>query len=214
MPRVNLMPPEIAEAERFRRLQLAMGGAVVVSAALVAMLYQHAKSGISSAQSQLDAAKTQQTSLQTKLGSLSQVSTVFADVQTKQNLLHDAMGSEIRWSYMLNDLLLRIPSNVWLTSIQANETVAGIGQATTTTTVPSLGTDAGIGSVTFNGVAFRHDDVAAWLDALAKEKGFSDPNFSNSTETAIGTRGVVAFGSSVGLNPDALSNRYVPKAGS
>jgi len=34
MPRVNLMPPEIAEAARFRRFQLAMGGAVVGAVAV------------------------------------------------------------------------------------------------------------------------------------------------------------------------------------
>jgi hypothetical protein len=35
MPRVNLMPPEIAEAAKFRRFQLAMGGAVVAAVGIL-----------------------------------------------------------------------------------------------------------------------------------------------------------------------------------
>jgi len=213
MPRVNLMPPEIAEAERFRRLQLAMGGAVLVTAVLVAGLYQHAKSGISDSQAQVTTAKAQQTSLQTKLNSLSNVSATYAAVQAKQMVLQQAMGQEIRWSYMLNDLSFRIPSNVWLTTIQASETAAGDAGSTTIPVTLSDGTTS-LGTVSFNGVAFKHDDVATWLDSLAKEKGFSDPTFSSSTENLIGTRDVVDFGTSVALSSSALSNRYVTKAGS
>jgi Tfp pilus assembly protein PilN len=215
MPRVNLMPPEIAEALRFRRLQLAMGGAVLVSAVLVAGLYTHAKSGISGAQSQLTTAQGQQTTLQTKLNGLASVRTTYADVQSKQQLLQQAMGQEIRWSYMLNDLSFRIPSDVWLTSLQATEATTGVGATDSnvaTTPLPGAPTTT-LGTVTFTGIAFKHDDVATWLDSLAKEKGFADPTFTSSSETAIGTRGVVGFSTSTDLTSKALSNRY-NKAGS
>lgn len=215
LPRVNLMPPEIAEALRFRRLQLAMGGAVLVSAVLVGALYSHAKGGIADAQTQLTTAQNQQTALQTKLNGLSSVRTTFADVEAKQQLLQQAMGQEIRWSYMLNDLSFRIPNNVWLTSVQATEDPAGVGAAaavSSTTPVPGTLTSS-LGTVTFSGIAFKHDDVATWLDALAKEKGFAQPTFTSSSETAIGTRRLVGFNSSVQLTEHALSNRY-NKAGS
>ena len=211
MPRVNLMPPEIAEAARFRQLQLVMGGAVVISAVLVGGLYQHAKSGISDAQAQLTSAQAQQTSLQTKLTSLNSVSQTFASVHAKQALLQEAMGQEIRWSYMLNDLSFRIPSNVWVTTIQASEntpTAPGAAPPATSATDPTA-----IGTVLFNGVAFNHDDVATWLDALAKERGYANPTFSSSTETRIGLRDVVDYSTSVDVTAKALSNRY-NKAGS
>jgi Tfp pilus assembly protein PilN len=214
MPRVNLMPPEIADAERFRRLQLAMGGAVVLAAVVVGALYMHAKSGISAAQQQVNTAQSQNAALQSKLNSLSAVKTTFAEVQTKQQLLQQAMGQEIRWSYMLNDLSLRIPSNVWLTGMSATETTVG---ANATTPVPSTvpgGPVSDIGTISFSGVGFQHDDVATWLDALAKERGFTQPTFSSSAETAIGGRGVVDFSTTAVIDVKALSNRYIQKAGS
>ncbi len=72
----------------------------------------------------------------------------------------------------------------------------------------------GIGSVNFSGTAFQHDDVANWLQSIAKVKGFADATFSSSTKAVIGPKGVVNFGSSVTLTPRALSNRYTLKAGS
>jgi len=203
LPRVNLMPPEIAEAERFRRVQLAMGGAVVLSALVVGLLYQHSRSGVSSAQHELTAAQDEHTALQSKVGNLSSISQTFAEVQAKKALLSEAMGQEIRWSYVLNDLSYRVPNDFWLTAIQATETVVD-----PTATPSATQTPGSLGTVAFNGIALKHDDVAAWLDALAKEKGFSNPTFSNSSEGEIGTRTVYFNQESVDVTSDALSNRF------
>jgi Tfp pilus assembly protein PilN len=212
MPQVNLMPPEIAEAQRLHQLQRGMAGAMVVSALLVGGLYFHAKSGMSSAQNELAASKGQNASLETKYNSLNYVETDFAQAQAKAQMLDTAMGQEIRWSFVLNDLSTRVPNNVWLTGLSAAETAAP--GSTAPAAVAPLGGAAGIGTVTFSGTAFSHDDVASWLEAMAKVKGFADPVFSNSTKAVIGTRSVVNFGSSTTVTTGALSNRYTPKAGS
>jgi Tfp pilus assembly protein PilN len=119
------------------------------------------------------------------------------------------MGDEIRWSTYLNDLSLRMPDNVWLTNISALENSAGA-----VPTAPGAPASTAIGTVTFAGVAFSHDDVASWLEALAKEKGFANPYFTNATETPIGPRTVDNFTSSVDLGPNAKSGRYTKPAGS
>jgi Tfp pilus assembly protein PilN len=201
LPRVNLLPPEIAEAARFRRIQLAMGGAVVVAVIAVAGLHVHAKSGVSSAQQSLATAQASNTALNAKLSSLAHVSATYAQVQNQRTMLQTAMGSEIDWSYMLTDLSLRMPSNVWLTAIQATETT--VPGATTTTASPGS-----IGTMAFNGVGYKHDDVATWLNMLAKERGYDTPTFTGSTETSIGLRHVVDFSSTATLTPAAQSNRY------
>jgi len=212
-PRVNLMPPEIAEAARFRRLQMVMAGAVAVAVVIVAFLYMNAKSGVSSAQNQVDAASQQHTALQTKLNGLSTVEQTYSEVSAKQALLTQAMGQEVRWSYLLNDLSLRLPSNVWLTGLEATESAAGSTSAVTT--LPGTNsTSAPIGTVAFSGVGLKHDDVATLLDSLAKERGLEQPVFSNSTENTIGSRNVVVYSVSSPLDSKALSLRYTQKAGS
>ena len=210
MPRVNLMPPEIAEAAKFRRFQLAMGGAVVGAVAVVVALYMSAHGGVASAQTQVDNAKQQNIALQAQLAQLSSVQDVYTQVAARQAMLGQAMGDEIRWSTYLNDLSLRVPDHVWLTNMNAVEN-SGTAPAAGT---PGAPVSTAIGTVTFSGVAFSHDDVATWLEVLAKEKGYANPYFTNSSESAIGPRTVDNFSSTVDLGPDAKSGRYTKPAGS
>jgi Tfp pilus assembly protein PilN len=211
MPRVNLMPPEIADAAKFRRFQFAMGGAVVGAVAVVVALYMSAHGGVASAQTQLANAKQQNIALQAQLAQLNSVQDVYAQVSARQAMLSQAMGDEIRWSTYLNDLSLRVPDHVWLTSITATQNATG---SLPTTTTPGAVASTAIGNVTFAGIAFSHDDVATWLEMLAKEKGYDNPYFTSSAEAKIGPRTVDNFTSSVDLGPDAKSGRYTKPAGS
>lgn len=206
LPRVNLLPPEIQEAARFRRFQFAMVAAGIGAVVVVGGLAYNAHHGVTKAQVQLDAAKQQQTTLQSQRAALQSVQDVYDQVSAKKAMLAEAMAPEVRWSYYLNDLSLKIPDHVWLSSVTATESGSTSGPApaaSAATLVP-----AGLGTVTFAGTAFSHDDVATWLDALAKERGFTNVYFSSSTKTLIGTRPVVNFSSSVTLSPTALSGRF------
>jgi Tfp pilus assembly protein PilN len=211
MPRVNLMPPEIAEAAKFRRFQLAMGGAVVGAVGIVVALYLSAHAGVASAQNQVTEAQQQHTALQAQRAQLQSVEDVYSQVAAKQTMLSTAMSDEIRWSTYLNDLSLRIPDHVWLTNVVATENTAGTLPPTTT---PSATASTAIGNVAFTGFAFSHDDVATWLEAVGKEKGYANPYFTNSTETTIGPRTFDNFTSSVDLSEAAKSGRYTKPAGS
>ena len=71
----------------------------------------------------------------------------------------------------------------------------------------------GIGTVTFTGVGFKHDDVAVWLDSLAKQKGYVNPYFTSSTKALLGNRSTVNFTSTVTMTADALSGRYTTPQG-
>jgi Tfp pilus assembly protein PilN len=207
LPRVNLLPPEIAENRRFRRLQGLMGLALVGALVLVGAGYEWAHHGVTAARAQLAVAQQQTSALDAKLARFAYVKQTQAQVAADHILLTQAMGQQVLWSHYLTDLSLLIPDTVWLTQVQASETSAG---GSTTSTAPQSSVFApGIGTLTFTGVAFSHDDVANWLVALAKQRGFANVYFSNSTETKAGSKTLVDFTSSVSLTSDALSNRYV-----
>ncbi|HTL24582.1 MAG TPA: PilN domain-containing protein [Mycobacteriales bacterium] len=206
LPRVNLLPPEIAQKRAFRRVQLGMGAAVLASVAVVGGLYVSAAHGVTTAQSDLDAARTQQTALQHQLSSYAGVTAIYNAADAAQAQLTVAMGDEVRYSQLLNDLSLAIPGNVWLNNLSFTQggpalTAAAPGAVTTTGVAP-------IGTATFQGVAFSHDDVATWLEALGRLKTYANPYFSSSTEALIGARPVVNFSSTVDVTPTAQSHRY------
>lgn len=210
LPRVNLLPPEIEQQRRFRHVQAGLGGAVVASLVAVGALLVAANAQVGNAQDDLDANKAQAVQLQSNVDEYAEVPLVFGQVEASRAQLGEAMGQEIRWSYFLNDLSLKIPRHVWLDSM----TVVSTGTVAAAT--PTVGQYAavGIGSVAFEGHAYRHNDVAAWLNSLAKQKGYTQPYFTESTADPLATDvDSVKFSSQVTLTEDALSKRYTEKAG-
>ena len=204
LPKVNLLPPEIAESARFRKVQMGLAGGVLAAIGVVAMLYVGASGSLSEANTELETAQATGAELQAESAKYSDVTAVYAQAAAAEAMLAQAMGEEVRYSQFLNDLSLTVPENVWVKNVT-------FAQAATP---PALGsTEPGIGTVTFSGIGFKHDDVAVWLESLAKQKGYANPYFSSSTEALIGTRPTVNFSSTVTLTPDALSKRYTAPAG-
>ncbi|MCW2713546.1 MAG: Fimbrial assembly family protein [Frankiales bacterium] len=204
LPRVNLLPPEIADRMRFRRIQYGLGAGVLAAAGVVALLFVGAMGSVDDANAELTRATGTGAGLQAQTAKYADVRAVYAQAAGAEAMLTRAMGEEVRFSQFLNDLSLTKPANVWLTQATfAQEPVAPTGGAT----VPS------IGNVTFAAMAFEHDDVATWLEALAKQKGYSTPYLSASTKSLIGKREVVEHSSVVLLTPEALSGRYTAPAG-
>jgi Tfp pilus assembly protein PilN len=214
LPRVNLLPPEIEEQRRFRKVQVGLIGGVVVAAGIVGALAVLANSQVNDAQSELDAAKSQEKALQVQVNSFAEVPLVYAQVEAAEAQLAQAMGQEIRWSYFLNDISLRTPGKVWLTSMSVTQNVDAAAAAVAAPTPADGVMTPGIGTVQFEGKGFTHNDVASWLDALAKQKGLTQPYFSSSTKEEIGNESAVTFSSQATITEDALSKRYTEKAGS
>jgi Tfp pilus assembly protein PilN len=215
LPRVNLLPPEIEEQRRFKRVQAGLGGGVVAAVGVVAVLLLAANAQVGDAQDKVDAEQARQTSLQTEIAKYSDVPEVYAAVEAGEAELSLAMAKEIRWSYFLNDLSLSTPNKVWLTQMTATENVdaAATGAAPVAGAPTGYGT-AGIGTVVFQGKGYTHNDVAAWLKSLNGRPGLADPYFTRSVRELIGSEDSVTFDSQVAITEDLLSGRYTDKAGS
>ena len=96
LPRVNLLPPEIGEARRFRRVQGGLAGAVVASVAVVGLLYAGASAGVSDASAERDQAATTQRTLQSSAAQYRDVTATYTRATDAQALLTTAMGQEVR----------------------------------------------------------------------------------------------------------------------
>jgi len=214
LPRVNLLPPEIEQERRFRRVQLGLGAGVLASLGVVAFLFLAASGQVADAEGDLSDSKAQTSRLESQAAEYSQVPLVYSQVEAAQAQLELAMGKEIRWSFYLNDLSLKTPGKVWLTTMTATANEAAVAGPAPAVAGATSYIEPGLGTVSFDGKAIRHNDVANWLDSLAKQKGYSQPYFTDSTKELIGDTEVVKFTSQVTINEDALSKRYVQKAGS
>lgn len=198
-PRVNLLPPEIAQRSRLRRLQIGVGCLLLTAVGTVASLSMTADAALHDAASELDAASARGAALQAQSAKYVDVLAVHRRADAAQDVLALAMAEEVRFSGLLDGLSRTVPDRVWLEDVTFSQLAA-----------PSVaGSPAGgIGTVTFTGEAFSHDDVAAWLDALALQEGYAAPSLTESTASAQGADGTVHFTSTVTLTPAALSRRH------
>lgn len=209
VPRVNLLPPEISEKSRLRRAKLAMVGTGLAAAAVVGVLYAQQAANVSKAQHAKDEAAAKSVELRDQLDQLKTVQQTKVDVDNARTTLAAAMKNEVYWSKYLHDVQLTIPETVWLTSFTVT-----MNDGSTPGAAPATGAngpsvlDAGIGTVAFDGVAMTHNDVAAWLESLGREKGYANPYFTDASDLLIGKTEVVKFSSTASITPAALSNRY------
>ena len=204
LPRVNLLPPEIIERRRFRRVQCGLGATVLATVGAMVLLYAGAVGSVSSAEDELREVTAAGQALEAEKAQYADATAVYARADAAQALLTQAMGQEVRYSTRLSALALSVPDRVWLKNVSFNQTPAA----------PAVGdTTAGIGTVSFTGVGLTHDDVATWLDTLAAEKGYAKPYLTSSTDSLVGGRVTADFVSTVVLTPDALSRRYAVPAG-
>lgn len=206
LPRVNLLPPEIAERRAFRQVQAGLGGAVAAAVVALGFLVVAAGSGVTKANEDLASAQTQNASLRKQTAQYANVNAIYAAAAAAEAQLSTAMGDEVRFSQMLNDFSLAIPSTVWVTSLSLSTGAVSAPTATPAAT-PEIGT------LTVAGMGFSHNDVAVWLEAIAGLKAFSDPYFGASSESLIAGRTVVSFSSTAGINSTALSGRYAKRIG-
>ena len=213
MPRVNLLPPEIAAEAKFKRLQVLLGALLLALIALVVMVFLAVTNQISGAEDELTAAQAEGSTLAADVATYAEVPEVLAEVQTAQTNLSTAMAPEIRWSFYLNDLSLTIPNSTRIATMTAvNEAAAAqmAGELGTTAQVTPLG-EVSIGSVTFSSRSTNFDAVAAWMQSLARQKGYVEPTVQSVTKSdeaeTVGT--IYNVESSTQLNTDAVSGRYL-----
>lgn len=203
MPKVDLLPPEIAEEARFRTLRVALGAGVAGSVLVVGLLWYSAHSSISGAQQDLATAQSQQVALQAEAAKYADVPKTYAQVAAAQAQLTSAMGHEIRFSYLLNDISLTIPPKVWLTNLTITQDVDGTSPPTGAWGTP------GVATMGVQGTSFTYPDVAAWLQMLGKGHYYTDPYFSDAhAGEPINKHANVLFSSTVIVTDKAYSNRY------
>ncbi len=205
LPQVNLLPPEIFERRRFRRVQAGLAGSVVVAAGVVGVLFLSAAGAVTTAQQQVDTAGSQRQALQSQVSALRDVTATYRRAADAQALLVTALGSEVRYSELLNHVARALPDEVWVKSATFSPGGAPHGATVGSPTATAAGP---LGTVTFIGVAYTHTNVATWLDDLAGVKGLTDVRLTTSAESQIGARTVVSWTATADLSPDALSGRY------
>jgi Tfp pilus assembly protein PilN len=220
VPRVNLLPPEILAARSFRKVKARLALVVVVTFLVVAAGVVWAQGQVGSAQAALDVTTAQTAALHRQEARYAEVPEVTNALASAETARATALGQDLLWYRLLNDIALAAPANVWLTGVGVTLSGPGspAGSAATSVAAANSGADAltpaGIGKVTVSGTAVAYPDVAAWLDSIVKVYGLDGSTLQTVTRVVAGTSPAqLQFTSQVVVSDKALSHRFDRKAG-
>jgi type IV pilus assembly protein PilM len=196
--RLTILPSDVAEARRNRRITMLAATGVVGLAGLLAVVGGAQYLQVHNAQDQVNAAKRQAGVLQGNVESLQAKTAVHGQMLARQGLVVTALTGDIDWVSVLNQLFKELPPGLSVTGVTGGR-ATGSG-ASSASTAPGVGTLSF--SVTGSGGL---PAAAAWLDALQR-----DPNLKGTWVagvTVTGNSGTVNFTSNTNLTKHAQSTR-------
>ena len=200
MGQVNLLPPDILQGQRYRRLTLTvlLAGAIILALIVVFFLVQVGRLG--SVNSDIAAKKQSNAQLQSQIDSLQKYDDLQVQAQQAQSELDAAYAGELSFSGMLMDLSRVIPSDAYLSTFSA--TITGPAPATggSTTATPLIGT------MTTGGEAIGFDSLSIWLTRLELVRGWVNPWMPTITADST-VPNAYAFTTSVDLTQDTETPR-------
>lgn len=201
MSQVNLLPPEIRQAEQVRRQTtiVALVGLVVLVA--IGFFYFLQTTRLSDAESRLQAQQDTNQGLQTQIADLQRFADLRVDLQRRRALVDVVLANEVSWSGVLLDVSRVIPNVAYLENLTAALSVqTGVAEA------PAAGEADLVGNMQFQGQALDEETLAVWLTRLEQVRGWVNPWLSNASETGPRSN-IYTFSSSVDLSPDVVTER-------
>lgn len=147
--RVNLLPPEIAQRARQRRLAQVVSALLVVYLGLLGALYAVKLGQVAEARRERDAAQAEVQRLQGQVAALGEFRVLEQTLAERNQLIATAMAEEVAVARMLNELALQVPATSSLRTLTINlEPPASDAVAATATPPAATPTEGAQGSTT------------------------------------------------------------------
>jgi Tfp pilus assembly protein PilN len=165
---VNLLPPDVLQALKYRRrtTAVALAGAVLLVAVFGFYLVQTGR--LASINDDIDNQTATNASIQASIAEKQKFADLQAEAQAQQQLLAAAYAGEVSFSALLMDFSRAIPSEAYVDNLTVQLNPADVAAAE--------GTSSGlIGGITASGKAVSIDTLSAFLTRLEQVKGWVNP---------------------------------------
>jgi Tfp pilus assembly protein PilN len=169
---VNLLPPDIVQAQAYRRRTSAVLVAGAIALVLVFGFYLLQNGKLGDVEEQIDAQNATNASIQAGIAEKQKFADLQAEAQARQQLLSAAYAGEVSFSALLMDFSRVIPSDAYVDSLalQIADASAATDPAATTGVAANL-----IGTITGSGQAVSIDTLSVFLTRLEQVKGWVNP---------------------------------------
>jgi Tfp pilus assembly protein PilN len=195
----NLLPVEVMEARRSRRVKRMVVVLLAVFVVLLVGWYGYARVQTELARSELADAKASTERLTKQQDAFAELQQVQRDSAAIQAQLAQLMASDMAWATLMRDLRRAAPANLRLTGITVTlDASRTVGTAANTTGASR------VAFVTITGIGTSKPQIAAYVDALSKVNGVADPFITSVSASEKG----LDFDVKVDVTQALLGGRY------
>jgi Tfp pilus assembly protein PilN len=200
---VNLLPPDIVQAQAYRRRTSAVLVAGAIALVLVFGFYLLQNGKLGDVEEQIDAQNATNASIQAGIAEKQKFADLQAEAQARQQLLSAAYAGEVSFSALLMDFSRVIPSDAYVDSLALQ--IADASAPTAPAPVASGVVTNLIGTITGGGQAVSIDTLSVFLTRLEQVKGWVNPWMSTvSRNTEVNG---YDYSLSVDLTGDVVTDR-------
>ncbi|GIJ50898.1 hypothetical protein Val02_77840 [Virgisporangium aliadipatigenens] len=201
----DLMPPEIVDDRRDKRVRTLVIILVVVLTAVMGGWYSIARFQTGEAEENLANAKAEvqkRTDAQKEFAELTDTKNSSKQIEDQLKVL---MADDLQWADLFAEIRSRVPAGVDISALNGGVAAGGVQQ--NSGGLPKTYTEKQIGFVRIAGTAKNKDQIAAFSDALESVKGLGNPMVNEVTGS---TGAAVTFSITVDLTAAALGGRFTP----
>ena len=172
MTQVNLLPPDIVQAQAYRRRTSAVIAAGALALVLVFGFFLLQNGKLGDVNDEIEAQNATNASIQAGIAEKQKFADLQAEAQARQQLLSAAYAGEVSFSALLMDFSRVIPSDAYVDSLalQIADASAPVDPAAATGVVTNL-----VGTISGSGQAVSIDTLSVFLTRLEQVKGWVNP---------------------------------------
>lgn len=201
MSQVNLLPPDILQGQRYRRVTGLVIFAGAVIAGLIILFYLVQVGRLGSVNDDISAQQVTNASIESQISGLQKYADLQSQAQQQQQLLSEAYAGEVSYSGVMMDMSRVVPSDAYLSAMSV--TTPGSTTTTGSTTTPAT---QFIGTMTTSGHAIGFKTLSLYLTSLAARDGWENP-WMPSITADVDIQNSFTFTTSVDLSDAALTPR-------
>lgn len=192
--RINLLPPEILKRREAQKHFILTTIVVVIIFVFFAVTYLALSWRLYNENSILAQIEADNIKLQKTLNEYKEFETWQAELKQRREILNKALEAEVRWSFILDEMSIVIPTDIWLAEFSGDASE----------------------NLSFKGYAFSHPSVAKWMVRQADIKKINNIDLVYSELTDLNDIPVINFETTAELvfaAPKTATSSADPKVG-
>lgn len=214
LPRVNLLPPEIAAESAFKKTQFILAGAAAAVVLTLGAGFAISAMQASNAADDLAAQQKVASDLSKEEAQYARVPEVLGKIANVENAQATGMATDVAWYSQLDAINAKFPEGMTFESLKMTMNDGMTAAATAEATPNPLAEPGAIGTITIEALNTTYSGSADWLDMAGSQPGYVNQYYTmaDAAWDADSKTNLVKLSTTVEFTDEVLTHRFDRKA--